>query len=146
LHIKKVYNKQEIIFVEANILSDKKNFSLYTLNKIEDLKNISDLAKKHVAVIESPQKVEMKKPFKVRIKVGGVDGIEHPNTLAHWIVWVQLFAGERLVSRFDFGPELCDGYLVEIYLSLSETTYLRAQGFCNLHGVWEGIGKKVTVT
>ena len=41
------------------------------------------MAKKHVPVIEAPEKAKAKEPFTVKVKVGGIDGIEHPNTLGH---------------------------------------------------------------
>jgi len=123
----------------------EKEFSLTKLNKPEDWSNLTVMAKKHVPLIEAPERVKAGKAFAVKIKVGGIDGVEHPNTLSHWINWVELYAGERLISRVDFGPEMCDGYVVNISVALSETTTLRAREFCNLHGVWEGKERTVTV-
>lgn len=122
-----------------------KEFSLTELNKPEDWTNLTNMAKKHVPVIEAPEKVKAKEAFTVRVKVGGIDGVEHPNTLGHWINWVELYAGERLISRVEFAPEMCDSYLVTLNITLNETTTLRTQAFCNLHGVWEGREKKVIV-
>ena len=96
-----------------------------------------------VPTIEAPQEVMAKESFAVKVKVGGIDGIEHPNTLGHWINWVRLYAGERLISLIEFAPEMCDSYQVSLRVTLSESTILRAQEFCNLHGIWEG--KKVQV-
>jgi desulfoferrodoxin (superoxide reductase-like protein) len=56
-----------------------------------------------------------------------------------------LYAGERLISSIEFAPEICDSYLVKLNITLSETTTLKAQGFCNLHGVWEGKRLQVKV-
>jgi len=127
----------------VNVLSEE--FSLTELNKPEDWTNLPVMAKKHVPIIEAPSKVKANEPFVVKIKVGGIDGVEHPNTLSHWINWVALYAGERLISKIEFGSELSDGYVVTINVTLNETASLRAQEFCNLHGVWEGKAKKVTV-
>jgi len=126
-------------------LSYAKEFSLKELNKPKDWINLTNMAKKHVPIIEAPEKVKAKEPFTVKVKVGGIDGVEHPNTLSHWINWVALYAGERLISRVEFEPEMCDGYVVNLNATLNDTTTLRAQGFCNLHGVWEGKEKKVVV-
>lgn len=120
-------------------------FSLTELNKPEDWTNLPVMAKKHVPIIEAPDKVKANEPFAVKIKVGGIDGVEHPNTLSHWINWVALYAGERLISRTEFAPELSDKYVVTLNVTLNESTNLRAQEFCNLHGVWEGKTKKITV-
>jgi superoxide reductase len=107
--------------------------------------NLPGMAKKHVPVIEAPKKVKADEPFMVKVKVGGIDGVEHPNTLSHWINWVALYAGERLISRVEFGAELSDKYEVTLNVTLKETASLRAQEFCNLHGVWEGKAAKVMV-
>ncbi len=126
-------------------MSYEKKFSLTELNKPKDWTNLTDMAKKHVPIIEAPEKVKAKEPFTVKVKVGGIDGVEHPNTLGHWINWVEFYAGERLISKVEFAPEMCDGYVVTSNITLNESTKLRARAFCNLHGVWEGREKKVVV-
>lgn len=126
-------------------LSSEKEFSLTELNMPTDWMNLPGMAKKHVPVIEAPKKVKADEPFMVKVKVGGIDGVEHPNTLSHWINWVALYAGERLISRVEFGAELSDKYEVTLNVTLKETASLRAQEFCNLHGVWEGKAAKVIV-
>ena len=126
-----------------NILSV--DFSLTKLNKPTDWNNLTGMAKKHTPIIEAPAKVKANEPFAVKIKVGGIDGVEHPNTLSHWINWVALYAGDRAISRIVFGAEMTDGYIVTINVTLTASATLRAQEFCNLHGVWEGKEVKVTV-
>jgi len=120
-------------------------FSLTELNRPADWTNLTGMAKKHVPIIEAPDTVKANEPFAVKIKIGGIDGVEHPNTLSHWINWVTLYAGERLISRVEFGSELSDKYVVTLNVTLNKSATLRAQEFCNLHGVWEGKTKKVTV-
>lgn len=119
-------------------MSEVKEFSLTELNKPKDWKALTDMAKKHVPIIAAPERVKAKEAFAVKVKIGGIDGVEHPNTLGHWVNWVELYAGERLVSRVEFAPELSDGYVVTINVTLNETATLRARSFCNLHGIWEG--------
>ena len=126
-------------------MSAEKEFSLMELNKPVDWMKLSGMAKKHVPIIEAPKKVKANEPFVVKVKVGGIDGVEHPNTLSHWINWVALYAGERLISRVEFAPELTDKYVVNLNVTLNETATLRAQEFCNLHGIWEGKEKEVMV-
>ncbi|MFX1486240.1 MAG: class II SORL domain-containing protein [Promethearchaeota archaeon] len=130
---------------EADGLSPEKEFSLDELNKPKDWESLPDMAKKHLPIIEAPGKAKAKEPFTVKIKVGGIDGVEHPNMLGHWINWVALYDGDRLISRIEFGPGMCDGYVVNISVALDKTAKLRAQEFCNLHGVWEGKEKKVII-
>ena len=126
------------------ILSSEE-YSLTKLNKPADWNNLPGMAKKHVPIIEAPAKVKANEAFAVKVKIGGIDGVEHPNTLSHWINWVALYAGERLIARIEFGAELTDGYVVTVNVTLKESATLRAQEFCNLHGVWEGQTKQVTV-
>ena len=126
------------------ILSSEE-YSLTKLNKPADWNNLPGMAKKHVPIIEAPAKVKANEAFAVKVKIGGIDGVEHPNTLSHWINWVALYAGERLIARIEFGAELTDGYVVTVNVTLKESATLRAQEFCNLHGVWEGKTQKVAV-
>jgi len=121
------------------------DFSLTKLNKPTDWNNLNVMAKKHTPIIEAPETVKADTPFAVKIKVGGIDGVEHPNTVSHWINWVALYAGERLIARIEFGSELSNGYVVTLHVTVKESTNLRAQEFCNLHGVWEGKAKPVKV-
>jgi superoxide reductase len=125
-----------------NILSE--DYSLTELNR-PDWNNMTVMSKKHTPIIEAPSKVKADEAFIVKIKVGGIDGVEHPNTLSHWINWLNLYAGKRLISRTEFGAELSDGYVISIKVTLKETAVLHAQEFCNLHGVWEGKEVKVEV-
>ena len=126
-------------------MSVEKLFSLTELNKPADWNDLPVMAKKHVPIIVAPSKVKANEPFAVKIKAGGIDGVEHPNTLSHWINWVTLYAGERLISRVEFGSELSDKYVVSLDVTLNESATLRVQDYCNLHGVWEGKTKKITV-
>ena len=126
-------------------MSVEKLFSLTKLNKPADWTNLPGMAKKHVPIIEAPSKVKANEPFSLKIKIGGIDGVEHPNTLSHWINWVALYAGERLISKIEFGSELSNKYVVSINVTLNESATIKAQEFCNLHGVWEGKTKKITV-
>ena len=127
------------------VLSSEKEYSLTELNKPKDWTNLTEMDKKHVPIIEAPTKVKANEPFTVKIKVGGIDGVEHPNTVSHWINWVALYAGDRWICRVAFAPEMTDKYVVTFSVTLSESTILRAQEFCNLHGVWEGKPKQVTI-
>jgi superoxide reductase len=124
------------------VLSEE--FSLTKLNRA-DWDSLTVMAKKHTPTVEAPSMANANEAFAVKIKIGGIEGVEHPNTLSHWINWVALYAGERLISRIEFAPELSDGYVATINITLKESATLKAQGFCNLHGVWEGKAKKVTI-
>jgi superoxide reductase len=85
--------------------------------------NTTDAAKeKHVPVIE-------RNGNKVTVKVGS---IPHPMTKEHYIVFVELLAGDK-VLRHDFkeGDALAEAtFLVE------ENVPLQAREYCNLHSLW----------
>lgn len=114
-------------------------FSLKEINRAKDPGKLTDMEKKHLPLIlEAPESVEKGKPFNVKVKVGGIDGVEHPNMLGHWINWVEIYAGEVPIARATFAPIFSDGYEVTFSIALEETTTLKLRGYCNLHGVWEG--------
>jgi len=120
-------------------------FSLTELNKPRDWNNLTVMDKKHTPMIEAPETAKPNEPFEVKLKVGGIDGVEHPNVLSHYIAWIELYAGERYVAKIEYAPMVSDGYEAKLSLSLESSTTLRARAFCNLHGLWEGKEKKIIV-
>jgi len=101
--------------------------------------------KKHVPTIEAPDIVKSSDPFEVKLKVGGIEGVEHPNQLSHYITWIELYAEERYVGKIEFAPIVSNGYKAKLSVMLEGTATLRARAFCNLHGLWVGKGKEVKV-
>ena len=110
-------------------------FSLTEMNRA-DPANMTDMMRKHTPVIDAPDQAKSGEPFAVTIKVGGIDGVEHPNVLGHWINWVALYAGDRLLARVDFEPAVSQPQAT-LSVALEESTTLRAESFCNMHGVWQ---------
>jgi superoxide reductase len=127
------------------MLSERKEFSLTVINKPEDWDDLPDMAKKHLPIIEAPAEAQINQPFTIKVRIGGIDDVNHPNMLGHWINWIEIFADERWISRFEFAPGMCNGYKVALSLTLDKPTVLTARALCNLHGVWEGKGKKISV-
>ena len=126
-------------------MTSSEGYSLDKLKKPVNWDNLAVMDKKHVPLLKAPSNVKSGEPFEVHLKVGGIDGVEHPNVLSHYIGWVELYAGERPICRIDFAPAVSDGYNMKITVMLEESTILRARAFCNLHGLWEGKGERVTV-
>ncbi len=110
-------------------------FSLTEMNRA-DPSNMTDMMRKHMPRIEVPDEVKAGEPVAILLKVGGIDGVGHPNLLGHWINWVELYAGERLLGRTEFAPTVSQPEAT-LHIILEEPTTLRALAFCNLHGVWE---------
>lgn len=118
-------------------------FSLIRINRIKDPKKLTEMEKKHTPVITAPSSAKAKEPFTVSIKIGGIEGVEHPNMLGHWINWVELYADERYLGRAEFAPTVTTPEAT-FHIILDGPTELRAIEFCNLHGLWES-KKKVDV-
>lgn len=123
----------------------EESYSLTELNKPEDWNNLTVMDKKHLPIIKGPDDVKSGEPFEVQLKVGGIEGVEHPNQLSHYITWIELYAGERYLGKIEFAPVVSDGYRARLSVTLEKSATLRARSFCNLHGLWEGKGKKVKV-
>ena len=117
-------------------------FSLTEMNRA-DPANMTDMMRKHTPRAEVPEEVKAGEPFAVFLKVGGIDEVEHPNLLGHWINWVELYAGERLLGRTEFAPVVSQPEAT-LNVTLEEPAALRVLAYCNLHGVWEST-KPVTV-
>ncbi len=107
------------------------------VNKVEPGEEKSEIAKKHVPVIEIPETLTAKQFYDATIKVGE---IEHPNENEHFIQWIEFYVGNVYLGRFDFAPVMTKPQVtVPIVLShIGLTTQLRAVSRCNLHGIWEG--------
>jgi superoxide reductase len=95
---------------------------------------------KHVPIITVPTTVAAGEPFEVTVEVGAV--VQHPNTIAHHIKWIQLYAKDPDSSfavelgTFNFGPTFTRPKVtVEVMLERSATLY--AVEHCNLHGIWD---------
>lgn len=121
------------------------DYSLAELNKPKDWNNLTIMDKKHIPIITVPDSVKAGEPFEVQLRAGGIDGIEHPNQLSHYITWIELYAEERYLGKVEFAPVVSNGNKVKLSILLEKPTTLRARAFCNLHGLWEGKGKKVIV-
>lgn len=110
-------------------------FSLTEMNRA-DPANMTDMMRKHTPLIEVPDEVKAGEPLAIFLKVGGIDGVDHPNLLGHWINWVEVYAGERLLGRVEFAPVVSQPEAT-LHVTLEESTTLRVLEFCNLHGIWE---------
>ena len=110
------------------------DFSLTKMNRA-DPTNMTDMMRKHTPVVEAPDKVAAGEPFSVTIKVGGLDGVNHPNVLGHWINWVMLRAADRPLGRAEFAPAVAEP-TATFQITLEESASLQVVAYCNLHGVW----------
>ncbi len=105
------------------------------VNEPKDKSSPTDLEKKHIPVIEAPDKVNKDEAFEVKIEVGKL--LAHPNEPAHFIEWIDLYCGDTFLGHANFSggasfPQAC----FKIKLSHAHGP-LKVWEKCNLHGLWE---------
>ncbi len=112
------------------------------INTPQDPNNMTDLEKKHVPAITAPDKVKPGECFEVTVEVGKL--LKHPNENAHFIEFIELYAGHVYLARMDFTARTtCP--VMKLCVSLDKDIGpLRAFERCNIHGVW-GSSKPITV-
>ncbi|MBD3378990.1 MAG: superoxide reductase [Candidatus Omnitrophica bacterium] len=114
------------------------------VNEPKDRENLEDLEKKHMPLIEAPDKVKKDEPFEVGITVGGIDGVDHPNEAGHFIEWVELYSGDTFLGRASYsGGASLPRAVFRVKLDHAHGP-LKVWEKCNLHGLWENT-KEITV-
>lgn len=109
------------------------------INVPKDEKNLTDLEKKHSSVIEAPPEIDQNETFEVNIRVGGIDGVEHPNEPVHFIEWVELYSGDTFLGRCIYSGGTSYA-LAKFKVKLSHAHGpLKIWAKCNIHGLWESI-------
>ena len=120
------------------------------INKYEDISQIEREAKKdyidrHSAFVHCENNAKKAEKFKVKVKVG--DQYQHPDEPDHFISWVQLWNGEKMLAQASFtegalgnAPENLE---VDFYIVPQKNMKLIAHAFCTKHGLWQS--KEVVV-
>ena len=106
------------------------------VNRVANPDEMTDLEKKHLPVITAPEAIKKGACTEVVVEVGTL--LDHPNEPAHSIQFIELYADETYLARMDFtASTTCP--LMKVCVSLDHIhEKLRAFGYCNLHGTWEG--------
>jgi superoxide reductase len=99
---------------------------------------------KHVPFISAPDSANADEVIQIRAKVG--EEIAHPNTVEHFIAWIDLYfvpdgGLATHLGRYEFtahgeGPVLAEPS-VTVDVKLSKSGTLKAMSYCNIHGLWE---------
>ncbi len=113
------------------------------VNRPKDMENLTDLEKKHLPVISAPDEVKAGECFEVTVEVGKL--LKHPNERAHFIQFVDLYAGERYLARLDLTAVATCPVLKACVQLEKDVGPLRAFDECNVHGTWEAT-KDIKVT
>jgi len=122
------------------------------INRYVDISTLDREAKKdyidrHSAFVHCDDKAKKGEKFKVKVKVG--DEYKHPDDTDHYIAWIQLWNGEKMLAQTNFiegamgnQPENVE---VDFYIVPSKNMKLTATAFCTKHGLWESDEKLVEV-
>jgi superoxide reductase len=123
-------------------MAEEKQDLFAQVNEPKDWGNLADLEKKHVPVITAPARAKPGECFEVIVEVGKL--LAHPNEIAHFIEFIELYAGHVYLARMDFTAKAtCPVMRVCVALP-KDLGPLRAFERCNLHGVWTA-GKPITI-
>jgi superoxide reductase len=122
------------------------------INRYEDISQIEREAKKdyidrHSPFIHCADQAVSGKVLPVRVKVG--DAYVHPDEHDHYIAWVQLWNGEKMLAQTSFtagGLGNLPGHIeVEFNIVPTANMKLMAMSFCTKHGLWQSAEKMVEV-
>lgn len=106
------------------------------INRPADASNLTEMEKKHIPVIECPDRVKAGEPFQVKVKVGE---IPHVSEEAHHIQWIEIKSGENLYARFEPTPVQSRPEVTVTLVKAGKHSSgtLRVIERCNMHGLWE---------
>lgn len=99
----------------------------------------SEGKEKHIAAIEVIKGQGAQGKDLVEIQVGRE--VPHPNTLEHYIVWIQAFGVNKDGRTVDLGRKefkpVREKPIFALDIDASEYKHLFTFSYCNVHGVWE---------
>ena len=114
------------------------------INRYEDISQIDREAKRdyidrHSAFIHIDGQAVKGEKFKVKVKIG--NEYKHPDDFDHYISWIQLWDGERMLAEASF-PAGAQGNApsqveVDFYIVPTKTMKLTANSYCTKHGLWQ---------
>lgn len=122
------------------------------INRYEDISTIEREAKKdyidrHSAFVHCADSAVAGDKVKVTVKVG--DQYAHPDVDDHYIAWVQLWNGEKMLAQANFTAGVLGGepgnLEVDFNVVANKNLKLTAMAFCTKHGLWQSEEKIVEV-
>ncbi|MRI82989.1 MAG: dethiobiotin synthase [Nitratiruptor sp.] len=124
-----------------------------TVNRYVDISEIERESKKDYIDRHSPfvicePKAKKGEKFKVKVRVG--NEYAHPDDFDHYIAYIQLWDGERLLAQTTFTPGTLGNEKsqaeVDFYIIPTKNLKLTAMSYCTKHGLWESTPVEVEVT
>ncbi len=122
------------------------------INRYEDISLIDREAKKdyidrHSAFLISKDSANKGEKFKVKVRVG--EEYAHPDDFDHYISWVQLWDGERMLAEATFQAGALGNAAgqaeVDFYIVPTKNMKLTAAAYCTKHGLWHSDEKLIEV-
>jgi superoxide reductase len=98
--------------------------------RVADFEGADDFTKKHTPYITSQRDGDT---VVITVEVG--HEVAHPNTLDHFIMYIEVYASMVPIARFQFTPTVT-WPKVSFSATLPPDTQVMAIEHCNLHGVW----------
>lgn len=100
------------------------------LNHAESFDTATDFEKKHTPFVSAER---ADGAVLVTVEVG--HWVAHPNQPDHFIEWIQVYANDLPVARFDLSAVVV-APRVTCVLDVDAGTKITAVSSCNLHGLW----------
>ncbi len=122
------------------------------INKYVDISTLDKEAKRdyidrHSAFLKCAPEAEAGKKFAVKVLVG--DEYMHPDDADHFISYVQLWNGEKMLAQANFTEgamgNAANNVEVDFYIVPTKNMKLTAYAFCTKHGLWESDMVEVAV-
>jgi superoxide reductase len=122
------------------------------INRYEDISQIEREAKRdyidrHSAFVHCDDAAKKGEKFKVKVQVG--DEYLHPDDFDHYISWIQLWDGEKMLAQTNFTSGILGNAAgqieVDFHIVPSRKMKLIATAFCTKHGLWQSDEKVVEV-
>ena len=113
------------------------------INRYVDISTIDREAKKdyidrHSAFVHCEKSATKGEKFKVKVQVG--DEYPHPDDFDHYISYVQLWDGEKMLAQATYNAGtfgMATNLEVDFYVIPSKKMKLTAMAYCTKHGLWQ---------
>ncbi len=114
------------------------------INRYEDISQIEREAKRdyidrHSAFVHCDASAVKGEKFKVKVKVG--EEYKHPDDFDHYISYVQLWDGEKMLAQTTLSAGTMGSspsqVEVDFYIVPARSLKLMAHAFCTKHGLWQ---------
>lgn len=122
------------------------------INNYQDISTIDKEAKKdyidrHSPFVHCAEQARKDKSFTVKVKVG--DQYVHPDDFDHYISYVQLWDGEKMLAQANLNAGTLGnqpGHVeVDFHIIPTKNLKLTAASYCTKHGLWQSDVKTVNI-